>query len=158
MWGLSKLILINFVQLRPYRPGGRLLLLGAVLVILSLILSAVGTGGIPRHMPVLFAQAEDPPPPLGGLPVAGPFKGLLVSDENAQLGFYSAEVNVLDSDAEVHLFNPYPPIEAAGFMAFRSGIWGIPSTRCSLVVMGTGSTTWPWVERCRLWTKAHPMQ
>jgi hypothetical protein len=92
--------------------------LGAVFITLSLILSAGGIGGMPSYLPVLFAQTEDPPPPLGGPPVAGPFKGLLVSDENAQLGFYSAEVNVLDFDAEVHLFNPYPTTRGSWFYGF----------------------------------------
>jgi uncharacterized protein len=118
MWGLSKRIRINFVQCRPYRQGGKLLLLLAVFVTLSLVLSALGTGGMPSRLPVLFAQTEDPPPPLGGPPVAGPSKGLLVSDENAQTRFYFAEINVLDFDTEARLFNPYPTTRGSWFYGF----------------------------------------
>jgi hypothetical protein len=64
---------MNFVQRRPYRRDGKLLLLLAAFLTLSLILFVVGTGGMPRNLPVLFAQTEDLPMPLDGLSVAGPF-------------------------------------------------------------------------------------
>jgi hypothetical protein len=104
MWGLSKRILINFVQCRPYRHGGKLLLLLVVFATLSLILLVVGTGGMASNLPVLFAQTEDPPPPLGGPPVAGPVNGTLAHPITVN----RAEINVRDFDTEARFFNPYP--------------------------------------------------
>jgi hypothetical protein len=57
---LNKRIPINFAQCRPYRQGGKLLLLLAGFVTLSFILSVVGTGEMLGNLPVLFAQVEDP--------------------------------------------------------------------------------------------------
>ena len=135
MWGLSKRILINFVQCRPYRQGGKLLLLLAVFAPLSLILSVVGTGGMPSNLPVLFAQTEDSPPPLGGPPVASRSKGLLVSDEKAQ--FHFAEINVQDFDAEVRLFNPYPPNR--GSWSYGFSFRGLGDTFYMVLIDRTGN-------------------
>jgi uncharacterized protein len=104
MSGLSKRILINSVQYRSYRHGGKLLLLLAAFVTLSLILSVVGTGEMPGTLPVLFAQTEDVPPPLGGPPASGPFNGTLAHPIALDRG----QINVQDFDAEARFFNPYP--------------------------------------------------
>jgi uncharacterized protein len=104
MWGLDKRTSLNLVQWIPCRHRGKLLLLLAVFVTLSLILSLVGTGGVRSNLPVLFAQTEDPPTPLAGPPVYGPFKGTLTD----LLPVKRAQINVRDFDAEARFFNPYP--------------------------------------------------
>jgi hypothetical protein len=116
MWRLGKRIPINFAECRSYRHGGKLLLLLAAFVTLSLILSVVGTGGMPSNLPLLFAQTEDPPPPpLGAPPVAGPFNGTLAHPIALDRG----QINVQDFDAEARFFNPPPTTSSVWIHGFR---------------------------------------
>jgi hypothetical protein len=108
MWGLSKRILINFVQCRLYRQDGKLLLLLAAFFTLSLILSVVGTGGMAGNLPVLLAQTEDLPMPLGGPPVVASLNGTLAHEGDSQRVASRAEVSLRGFDIEVRFFNPLP--------------------------------------------------
>jgi uncharacterized protein len=70
-----------------------------------------------------IVHAEAKVVPLGGGPLAGPFYGKLTHNEDNAFEAHLAGVNVLDFDAEVRFFNPYPTTRGGwnhGF-AFRRG-------------------------------------
>jgi hypothetical protein len=83
-------------------------------------------------------QAEAKVVPLGGGLLAGPFYGELTHDEDNAFEAHLAGVNVLDFDAEVRLFNPYPATRGGwnhGFV-FRRGQEGTFYGSSALLVKG----------------------